>query len=150
MINLKKFIKYKPENQNEWKVYFLLYRKKIVYIGCTNNISKRLQFHSNYYDPYGVSFRKGYLGKKKFTSYRYIVIKDKKKAYRLENKLIKKYMPLYNNNKNYFSTKHYEKNAPAVEPGAAIWQPKDVKCCSREFSNARTKSERALPRDRGR
>jgi len=102
MINFKKFIKYKPENQNEWKVYFLLYRKKIVYIGCTNNISKRLQFHINYYDPYGVSNRKGHFGKKKFTSYRYIVIKNKKKAYSVEHKLIKKYMPKYNNYKEYY------------------------------------------------
>ena len=102
MINLKKFIKFKPENVDEWKVYFLLYRKKIVYIGCTNNLTRRLQYHINYYDPFMSARNKGYLGKKKFTSYRYIVIKDKKKAYGLENKLIKKYMPLYNNNKNYY------------------------------------------------
>jgi predicted GIY-YIG superfamily endonuclease len=102
MINFKKFIKYKPENQNEWKVYFLLYRKKIVYIGYTNNLTRRLQYHSHYYDPFMSGQMKCYLGVKKFTSYRYIVIKDKKKAYTLEQKLIKKYMPLYNNNKNYY------------------------------------------------
>jgi predicted GIY-YIG superfamily endonuclease len=102
MINFKKFIKYKPENQNEWKVYFLLYRKKIVYIGYTNNLTRRLQYHSHYYDPFMSGQMKCYLGVKKFTSYRYIVIKDKKKAYALEQKLIKKYMPLYNNNKNYY------------------------------------------------
>ena len=101
MINLKKFIKFKPENVNEWKVYFLLYRKKIVYIGCTNNLTRRLQYHINYYDPFMDARIKGYVVKKKFTSYRYIIIKDKKKAYSLEQKLIKKYMPLYNNNKNY-------------------------------------------------
>jgi len=102
MINFKKFIKYKPENQNEWKVYFLLYRKKIVYIGYTNNLTRRLQYHSHYYDPFMSGQMKCYLGVKKFTSYRYIVTKDKKKAYALEQKLIKKYMPLYNNNKNYY------------------------------------------------
>ena len=102
MINFKKFIKYKPENQNEWKVYFLLYRKKIVYIGYTNNLTRRLQYHSHYYDPFMSGQMKCYLGVKKFTSYRYIVIKDKKKAYALEQKLIKKYIPLYNNNKNYY------------------------------------------------
>ena len=102
MINLKKFIKYKPENEKEWKVYFLLNRNKIVYIGFTNNITRRLQYHSHYYDPFMSGQMKCYLGIKKFTSYRYIVIKDKKKAYALEHKLIKKYMPLYNNNKNYY------------------------------------------------
>jgi len=102
MINLKKFIKYKPENEKQWKVYFLLYRNKIVYIGFTNNITRRLQYHSHYYDPFMSGQMKCYLGIKKFTSYRYIVIKDKKKAYALEHKLIKKYMPIYNNNKNYY------------------------------------------------
>ena len=102
MINLSKFKKYKPENQNEWKVYFLVYRIKIVYIGCTNNISKRLHFHSNYYDPYGISYRKGHLGKKKFTSYRYILVKNKKRETQLEYKLIKKYIPKYNNYKEYY------------------------------------------------
>jgi len=102
MINLKKFIKYKPENEKEWKVYFLLNRNKIVYIGFTNNITRRLQYHSHYYDPFMSGQMKCYLGIKKFTSYRYIIIKDKKKAYALEHKIIKKYMPLYNNNKNYY------------------------------------------------
>ena len=49
MINFKKFIKYQPEENKKYKVYFLLHRKKIVYIGCTNNIRKRLEYHHNYY-----------------------------------------------------------------------------------------------------
>ena len=52
MINFKKFKKYKAEEIEKYKVYFLVYRKKIVYIGCTNNIRKRLEYHSNYYDPF--------------------------------------------------------------------------------------------------
>jgi len=102
VINLKKFIKFTPENQKNWKVYFLLYREKIIYIGCTKNIRKRLEYHSNYYDPFMSGQKKCYLGKKKFTSYRYIIVKDKKKAYELEKKLIKKYMPMYNNYKEYY------------------------------------------------
>tara|TARA_Y100000004_G_C8700141_1_gene321268 strand:+ start:169 stop:582 length:414 start_codon:yes stop_codon:yes gene_type:complete len=102
MINFKKFKKYKAEETEKYKVYFLVYRKKIVYIGCTNNIRKRLEYHSNYYDPFMSGQMKCYLGKKKFTSYRYIVVGDKKKAVSLENKLIKKYMPKYNNYRKYY------------------------------------------------
>ena len=102
MINYGKFKKFKAENQNEWKVYFLVHRKKIVYIGCTNNIRRRLEYHSNYNDPIMKANCKGFTAKKKFTSYRYLKVRDKKKAYNLENKLIKKYMPKYNNHKDYF------------------------------------------------
>ena len=102
MINFEKFKKYKAEEIEKYKVYFLVNRKKIVYIGCTNNIRKRLEYHSNYYDPFMSGQRKCYLGKKKFTSYRYIVVGDKQKAFNLENKLIKKYMPKYNNYREYY------------------------------------------------
>ena len=102
MINFKKFKKYKAEEIEKYKVYFLVYRKKIVYIGCTNNIRKRLEYHSNYYDPFMSGQMKCYLGKKKLTSYRYIVVGDKKKAVSLESKLIKKYMPKYNNYRKYY------------------------------------------------
>ena len=102
MINFNKFKKYKAEEIEKYKVYFLVYRKKIVYIGMTNNIRKRLEYHSNYYDPFMSGQMKCYLGKKKFTSYRFIVVGDKKKAVSLESKLIKKYMPKYNNYRKYY------------------------------------------------
>ena len=102
MFNLKKNIKFKNYDKSKWKVYFLFNKSELIYIGCTNNIPKRLDFHSNYYDPFNRANCKGYIAKKTFTSYRFIIAGERKKAYNLESKLIKRYRPKYNNYKDYY------------------------------------------------
>tara|TARA_R100000654_G_C2627337_1_gene119524 strand:- start:145 stop:579 length:435 start_codon:yes stop_codon:yes gene_type:complete len=101
-LNFNKFTKFKAEETKKYKVYFLAYRKKIVYIGCTNNIRKRLEYHCNYYDPFMNARKKCFVGKKIFSSFRYIIVGDKKKAISLETRLIKKYIPKYNNYRKYY------------------------------------------------
>ena len=96
ILNQSKNIKFNKTNTETWKVYFLIDNNKVVYIGCTNNIIKRLDSHANWYNPYNSVRTKMYVGKKEFDSYRYIEINDKTKAYKLESKLIKKHQPKYN------------------------------------------------------
>ena len=79
MFNLKKNIKFKTYDKSKWKVYFLFNKSELIYIGCTNNIPKRLDYHSNYYDPFNRANCKGYIAKKTFTSYRFIIVGEKKK-----------------------------------------------------------------------
>ena len=46
--------------------------------------------------------RKGFIAKKEFNSYRFFQFNDKKKALKVENRLIKKFRPKYNDYKNYY------------------------------------------------
>ena len=53
ILNQSKNIKFNKTNTETWKVYFLIDNNKVVYIGCTNNIIKRLdQIERRYNEDY--------------------------------------------------------------------------------------------------
>ena len=94
-----KLIPYKQHNHIGYCVYFLYNKNKIVYIGYTFNLGRRLGEHSQW-----SNVREGYgtqLVKKQFTHYRYIPINNGKRARLLESILIKKHNPKYNNHSDY-------------------------------------------------
>ena len=101
-INKDKLIKFVKTDTEKWNVYFLFNKGKLIYIGCTNNIIRRLQTHANWYDPFMSANRKGFIAKKEFDSYRFFELGDKKKALKVENRLIKRFRPKYNDYKNYY------------------------------------------------
>jgi len=109
MIIKNKIIKFvfKPK-ENQWCIYFLIYRKKIVYIGITNNIHRRIQEHAN-----DKIERQTLIVGKKFDSYKYIKCKYKKTALKYEGKLIKKIKTKYNTtptNSTHNYIKKFDKN----------------------------------------
>jgi hypothetical protein len=53
--------------------------------------------------------RKGCIAKKEFDSYRFFEFDDKKKALKVENRLIKKFRPKYNDYRNYYWKKTSKK-----------------------------------------
>ena len=101
-------IPYKQHNHIGYCVYYLMNKNKIVYIGCTFNLGKRLGEHSQWLP---IKSRNDFdLGKKEFTHYFYISFNNQRKARSLEMKEIRKYKPKYNDRKNYkwiFSGKKY-------------------------------------------
>ena len=101
-INKDKLIKFVKTDTEKWNVYFLFNKGKLIYIGCTNNIIRRLQTHANWYDPFMSANRKGFIAKKEFDSYRFFELGDKKKALKVENRLIKRFRPKYNDYRNYY------------------------------------------------
>ena len=127
ILNQSKNIKFNKTNTETWKVYFLIDNNEVVYIGCTNNIIKRLDFHANWYNPYNSVRTKMYVGKKEFDSYRYIEINDKTKAYKLESKLIKKYRPKYNDKRNYY----WKQTQKKFKTHRGIWL--DLNCNHKYF-----------------
>ena len=84
-INKDKLIKFVKTDTEKWIVYFLFNKGELIYIGCTNNITRRLQTHANWYDPFMSANRKGFIAKKEFDSYRFFELGDKKKALKVEN-----------------------------------------------------------------
>ena len=125
-----KTIRYKDHSYIGYCVYLLINNGKVVYVGCTCNLAKRLGEHIQWY-PYRVYGRKAlidYKGnersshyvswreehikeskfkfriglcKKVFTHYSYIPVKSRHEALRLEQINIKKYCPKYNDINNY-------------------------------------------------
>ena len=93
IINLKKTIKFIPQKK-EYCVYFLIHKKQIVYIGCSNNIFSRLNLHSKITPK--CSFQGTYFAPKVFTHFRHIILDNKKRALKYEQRWIKKFNPKYN------------------------------------------------------
>ena len=108
-INKNKLIKFVKTDTKKWNVYFLFDKGELIYIGCTNNLTRRLQTHANWYDPYMRADIKGCIAKKEFDSYRFFEYADKKKALKVENRLIKKFRPKYNDYRNYYWKKTQKK-----------------------------------------
>ena len=101
-INKDKLIKFVKTDTEKWNVYFLFNKDELIYIGCTNNMIRRLQTHASWYDPFMSSNHKGFIAKKEFNSYRFFQFNNKKQALKFENRLIKKFRPKYNDYKNYY------------------------------------------------
>jgi|TARA_Y100000296_G_C5010272_1_gene174711 excinuclease UvrABC nuclease subunit len=92
-IDLKKTIKFIPFKK-QYCVYFLIHKKQIVYIGCSNNIFSRLNLHSKITPK--CSFQGTYFAPKVFTHFRHIILDNKKRALKYEQRWIKKFNPKYN------------------------------------------------------
>lgn len=102
IINFKKFKKFYPNDKTIWHVYFLMNKKEIVYIGCTNDYYSRINRHYHLYDPFDSVQNNFYYAKKIFTHYRIIKVGERRKAFNLEYKMIKKFNPKYNDYRNYY------------------------------------------------
>ena len=137
---MKKKIIYKDHSVIGHCVYLLFNKNKIVYVGYTFNLAKRLGEHSQWLPFY--SDGKKYnstlpdvrgLTRKEFTHYSYISSNNEKRTRELEKRLIKKYNPKYNNHRDYkwefteedytmykfwthFDRKHYGKRSEEVQP----------------------------------
>jgi predicted GIY-YIG superfamily endonuclease len=70
-----------PNKQYVFHLYFLLYRRKIVYIGITVNLPERLREHR---------------AEKTFTKHRSFTMPDHATAIKYEKRWIKKFDPKYN------------------------------------------------------
>ncbi len=93
IINLKKTIKFIPKKK-EYCVYFLIHKKQIVYIGCSNNIYSRLYLHSQITPK--CSYQGKYFAPKVFTHFRHIILDNKERSFKYEQRWIKKFNPKYN------------------------------------------------------
>ena len=97
-----KLIKFKKEKTyKNWCVYFLINKTKIVYVGATNNIIRRVQEHGSLKKGtlrnYAYRTKYSYeIKSKKFTHYRFMMCKDRKSALKYEGRFIAKFKPMYN------------------------------------------------------
>ena len=92
-IHLKKTFKFIPRKK-EYCVYFLLHKKQIVYVGCSNNIYSRLLLHSQMSAK--CSYQNKYFAPKVFTHFRHIILDNKERSFKYEQRWIKKFNPKYN------------------------------------------------------
>jgi len=147
-----KKILYKDHSYIGHCVYQLINKNKIVYIGYTFNLAKRLGEHSQWMTfitdghkyKRRMSSERG-LCKKEFTHYSYTPSNNEKRARLLEKIQIKKHDPKYNNHRDYkwvytdkkytmykiwsrFDRMNHGKNSDTVQPiiyTKMIWVKKD-------------------------
>jgi len=146
-----KKIPYKDHSHIGHCVYKLINRNKIVYVGYTFNLGKRLGEHIQSM-PFITDSKRNKrlmpdergLCKKEFTHYSYISSNNEKRARLLEKILIKKHNPIYNNHRDYqwvdsdkkyimyklwtrFDRKNYGRKSDGVQPviyTKMIWKKK--------------------------